>query len=460
VIRYLGLFNQERLLLTSPKALSEVLVTRAYDFVKPAEVVWILGRLLGHGVLLAEGDEHKAQRRNLSPAFSFRHVKDLYPILWNKSRECVQVMTEQVRPGSSDYYADKPQEAPVMVVYQWASRATLDIIGTAGMGHDFGSIRDPTNALYRTYQAMFKPTGQAKLLALMSTFLPGWLINLMPFKRNGDVRRAKAVLENVCADLVREKQEKLERKELDDVDILSVAMESGGFDERSLIDQLLTFLAAGHETTASALTWSIYQLAVNPDMQTRLRAEVRAKLPPLDAVDAVVTSRELDSLAYLNAVCSESLRYHSPVPAVQRIAIKDTIIEGNRVPAGTRIVACAAATNRDVTLWGPDAYQFNPDRWLVDSTTDDGKKKVKAAAAGGATSNYSFLTFLHGPRNCIGMNFARAELASLLAAWVGRFEFELADPAQRDEKNIDIRGMVTAKPHDGLRVRVKVVEGW
>ena len=248
------------------------------------------------------------------------------------------------------------------------------------------------------------------------------------------------------------KKEKLEKHELTDVDILSVALESGGFTEENLIDQMMTFLAAGHETTATAMTWAIYMLCLNPDMQTRLRAEVRETLPSA-AEESVVTSQQIDHMPYLNAVCSEVLRYYPPVPMTLRDAVRDTSIAGQFVPKGTRIMLAPWAINKDASLWGEDAAKFNPDRWLPSPSNPQSHN-------GGAASNYSYLTFLHGPRSCIGQAFAKAEFACLLAAWVGRFEFTLKNEAEYEEKNVLIKGGVTAKPARGLHVRSKVVEGW
>jgi hypothetical protein len=87
LIRYLGMLNQERIFPTSPKALAEVLVQRNYEFIKPRNVREGIGRILGVGILLAEGDEHKVQRKNLMPAFAYRHVKNLYPVFWGKAGE-------------------------------------------------------------------------------------------------------------------------------------------------------------------------------------------------------------------------------------------------------------------------------------------------------------------------------------------------------------------------------------
>ncbi|RDW77310.1 cytochrome P450 monooxygenase-like protein [Coleophoma cylindrospora] len=459
LIRYLGLLNSERILVASPKALAEVLTTKNYDFIKPAHITTGLGRLLGVGVLLAEGDEHKVQRKNLMPAFAFRHVKDLYPVFWNKSREAVIAMTnhaksQQALTKSEDVEkVTTNEDAIVIEAGSWASRATLDIIGVAGMGQDFGAIRDPDTLLNRTYRTVFKPSKQAQILGLLAMFLPAWFVSRLPVKRNGDVERAAEIIRTICRQLIRAKKDKLEKHELSDVDILSVALESGGFSEENLVDQLMTFLAAGHETTASAMTWAIYMLCLHPEVQTRLRQEIREKLPSIDE-DTDITSHDIDHMPYLNAVCNEILRYYAPVPLTIRESAVDTTIADQFVPKGTKIMLIPWATNKDESLWGPDARKFNPDRWMP-REGDAGR-----SASGGATSNYAMLTFLHGPRSCIGQAFAKAEFAILLAAWIGRLSFELNDPREMDEKNILIKGGVTARPANGMHVKMKVVEGW
>jgi len=99
------------------------------------------------------------------------------------------------------------------------------------------------------------------------------------------------------------------------------------------------------------------------------------------------------------------------------------------------------ATNRSVDLWGADAETFDPERW------------IKNPGSGGSVSNYGLLTFLHGPRSCIGQGFARAEFACLVAAWVGAFEMELVD---RDMV-VEVQGGVTTKPKGGVKLRVRAV---
>lgn len=442
-------------------------MTKNYDFTKPPMVRAGLGRLLGIGVLLAEGDEHKVQRKNLMPAFAFRHVKDLYQVFWKKSCEGVQAMVEQIEldaakeptspttvdPEKDALGKDSSGKTGTVEVGAWASRITLDIIGVAGLGFDFGAIADPGNKVFQTYNHVFKPNRQAQLLGLLGLILPMWIVTRLPMKRNGDIAEAAKTIRGVCHDLIRAKKEKLARKELTDVDILSVALESGGFTDDNLVDQLMTFLAAGHETTASAMTWAVYLLSKYPDVQWRLRAEVRAKLPSIYDASAAVSSLDIDRMPYLQAFCSEVLRYFSPVPMTIREAAVDTSILGVRVPKGTRIILGITANNKDPAMWGPDAGEFNPERWMPKYEGD------KSAAAGGTESNFAFMTFLHGPRSCIGQAFARAEFACLVAAWIGKLEFELADPELADESKLEIKSNVTMKLGKGLYVKVKVLDG-
>jgi cytochrome P450 len=197
-------------------------------------------------------------------------------------------------------------------------------------------------------------------------------------------------------------------------------------------------------------------MAKYPDMQQRLRDEIRAHLPSADS-DAAVTSTDIDSLPYLNAVCSEVLRIHSPVAQSVRVANHDITVQDQFIPKDTLLVLVPWTTNTDPRLWGSDAHDFKPERWL---SPEQGGTSATNAASGGATSNYAFMTFLHGPHSCIGGSFAKSELACLVAAWIGRFSFELKDKALLDERNIKINPSIVAKPEGGMHMLVRVVEGW
>ena len=176
LIRFLDMFNAEILLPVSPKALAEVLVQRPYDFIKPPGLVTGLGKILGVGVFLAEGEEHKKQRKNLMPAFAFRHIKELYPVFWSKSGELVQALTSH---SEASCRRDGDKSGASIDVKDWASRATLDIIGLAGLGRDFNAIKDTDDELIRTYRKIFSSSRSGQILAALFMVAP-WLMRALP----------------------------------------------------------------------------------------------------------------------------------------------------------------------------------------------------------------------------------------------------------------------------------------
>ena len=445
------LFNRDRILVTSPKGLAEVLTTKSYDFVKPDMLRTGLIQILGEGILLAEGDVHKIQRRGLQPAFAFRHVKELYPIFWDKAKEMVGCVEAALAAKSA-------AGSTTIEMGEWFSRATLDIIGKAGLGQDFNSLADPDTDLNRSYRKIFAPSRAAQLLGILQFFLPGWLLQNLPIQRSTDIAAAAKTARDTARQIVRNSKLAIEQKKELKPDITSIALESGVFTEDELVNNMMTFLAAGHETTSTALTWAVYLLSKHPSIQFRLRSEIHAHI---NSLDDSIDSTKLDSCTYLSATCNEVLRLYSPVPMTLRSARIDTSILGQFIPRDTKVIMAPWATNLDTSLWGPDAAEFSPDRWISvsDSGNGNGTGNGKATVlnhSGGASSNYAFLTFLHGPRSCIGQKFAVAEMAALLGTFVGAFEFEMMD---HDEK-IDIRGGITSRPRNGMRLNLRRVEGW
>lgn len=217
-----------------------------------------------------------------------------------------------------------------------------------------------------------------------------------------------------------------------------------------------------HETTSSALTWAIFLLSKHVDTQDRLRKECQEACGRLDPSE--VNAEVIDSLHFLEAGCNEVLRIYPSAPITSRAAVRETRVGNAVIPKGT--YACSYpvfhfakasanapffcpdmpvnipiwALNHLPSLWGQDADEFRPDRWMG----PDGKH-------GGATSPYAFMTFLYGPRGCIGQSFARNELKCLLTALLIHFELRLKNP---DEVPVP-EGAVTIMPRDGLEIIVR-----
>lgn len=434
-IRYYAISNIERLLVTSPKALSEILVTKCYNFVRPEVARLQLAVVAGNGLLVAEGEEHKAQRKSLNPSFTYRHIKDLYPVFWSKALELVQVIEN-----------DLPAHDGTVQIRTYAVRALMDVIGVAGMDHDIGALKDPDNELRRRYESLFLiPTIYHRFIALMALYVPGfrWLFKI-PTQHKRQVAENIKYIRSAANKIVQERKAQLQNGKSSGIDIVSVALRSGTFTDKNMVDQIMTFLAAGHETTSSALQWSIYALCKYPKVQERLREEIRTCLSDYDA-SIPVTASVIDSLPYLNAFMNEVLRYWPPVPVVSRQAVRDVVIAGHPIPKGTVINLAAEVTNRDPNFWGPDAEEFKVERWLTSNGTANNN--------GGASSNYAYLTFLHGPRSCIGEKFARGELACIVAALVRRFRMRLID----ENKKLETRTTITKAPLDGVMAKFEVI---
>ncbi|KAF2402949.1 putative P450 monooxygenase [Trichodelitschia bisporula] len=442
LIYFRGFLYQDRLLLTNPQTLAEVLVQKSYDFEKPTKLRNFLRRILGDGLIIVEGDEHKFQRKHIMPVFGFRHIKELYPMMWKKAVALTQGVAEEVaegRDGTKD---------TVVEVNHWANKVTMDIIGVAGLGRDFGALRNSDDELIQNYEEILEPTLEKVLYFASQIVGPPAIIDRLPLRINKRMKATTGALNRICNELVRDKRKAMEKGGDEHLDILSVLIKSNNFSDQQLVDQLLTFLAAGHETTSSAFTWTTYLLATHPDIQTRLREEIRSAVssgfsPEFDLAGI------LEGLPLLNAVCNETLRLYPTVPITIRDSIRPTTIGGQFIPKDTQILISPWAVNRSPHLWGDNASEFVPDRW-IDAKTG------KPNNNGGTSSNYSLLTFLHGPRSCIGERFAKAELRCLVASFVGAFEMEVAFP----EEEVVPAGVITTKPRDGMKLRLRPVGTW
>jgi cytochrome P450 len=444
------MLNNANVIVTSPAALQEVM-TRTYEFPKPIGIRYLVGRVLGNGMVLSEGDEHKQQRRTFLPAFAPRHIRDMYPIFWKKAVESLNKLLEGGK--------NNKEGVTEFEVGHWASRTAMDVITMAMMGKDFGAIQDQDSPLAKVFRTLLEPTRGFLVLAILKSFIPPFLVDRLPVKWNKWMDEAITTIRSTCTDMLHEAKEKLANKKLFGKDFLSIAVQYedvAQVSEDGVVDQLTNALGAGHETISVAITWAVYMMCVHPEWQTRLREEIRTHMPsPNDlAKGSEPVAADVETqMPLLQAFISETLRRFPPVPATARWATNDSIIAGQFIPAGTRLGIPIKATNWDKRIWGPDAHEFKPERWIG----PDGK----VTTTGGANSNYGFLTFLQGQRACVAKGLATAEMACVLGAWVGHFEFSLVDETMLDETTIEISaGALAGKPLHGMNVRAKPVPGW
>ncbi|RPA84155.1 cytochrome P450 [Ascobolus immersus RN42] len=465
LITYKAIFNTERVSPTTVAAMAEVLVHKAYEFEKPwfmrEGVATIIGK---NGIFFAEGEQHKFQRKHMNPAFSYRYLKQsLLPIFWSCSTTFIDRLVEehQILPSSS------PEEGftPFLDIQEWLSRCTLDIIGQAGFGVNFDAMHKDGSELSRAYATIFgKPGPLTTAWRIVSFFIPVYftypLIRWMEEFRTVD--RCIEVVRGASKKVVQDKKREIEKRggrdaasamDGKDKNLISIIMEEMDFPEETLIDQTLTFLAAGHETTATALTWCVYQLTTHPEWQTLIRNEVRTNIPSPTRSD--LTPENIESLTFLKAFASEVLRFSAPISLMYRQASNDTTIAGHPIHKGCIVTIPVQAFNRDEAQWGPTAKKFDPYRFLkkAPGSTEE-SSEYHYDPSGGSHSNFNFMTFFHGPRSCIGKDFAKEELYCVLAALIGRFEFV------GDGKEPVIEFSLTNKMRGGLPVKMRWVAGW
>lgn len=229
------MFGNRMLFLAGPRAIADVFVHNPYDFVKPSRVIAFLVTILGDGLLLAEGDAHRFQRKKIMPSFSFRHIKELYPIFWSKSLGLVDAVRAEM-------YEKEGQ----VEMNHLATLVTFDIIGLAGLGHDFKTLKSERDPLVAVYEELLETSGEKAAYFAANMLLGPKLVQWLPWKLNKTIRNDAKILRQGCDELVRTKKEHMKVAGEEHVDILSILLKSGDFSDSDLSDQLLTFLAAGY----------------------------------------------------------------------------------------------------------------------------------------------------------------------------------------------------------------------
>jgi len=233
----LNAFDLE-VLVAKPQLLADILVHKAYDFIKPPKVSAFLRHVLGDGLIMIEGDQHKFLRKNTMPAFSFRHIKDLYPMMWDKSVLMSEALQEALVSGEG-------KGTGVVDLCNWTSRVTLDIIGVAGMGREFNTLKKAEDPLLDIYEQLLEPDPEKLAFAGASIGIGLDFVRLLPWRMNGVFKYLTSTLGRLCGPMLQEKKDAIVKAKDDHFDVLSLLIKSGNFSDEQLKDSLLTFLAAG-----------------------------------------------------------------------------------------------------------------------------------------------------------------------------------------------------------------------
>ncbi len=395
--------------ITAPAMVKTVLLDERDKFLKLAQIR-LLSPLLGKGILTSEGADWKWQRQASAPMFRPQELAGFVPTFVRAAQAVVERWRAQ--PGA------------VQPVDRDMTEATFEVISATLLPS--GDERMP-QAIERSTRLFQRSGAWGQLYAVAN--LPKWL----PQPGRRSMGRAIGALRSAVLALVAERRAGGAAKD----DLLHRLMqardpETGqSMNDEQLVDNLLTFYLAGHETTAKALTWTLYLLARSPEWAHTLEEEI-ARVTG----GAQIAAGHLEQLVLTQQVLKESMRLYPPVPLMTRQAVADTKLGDHPVRAGTSVVMPIYAIHRHARRWEePDA--FDPARF--------------APQREAAIPRYQYMPFGAGPRICIGMGFAMMEATAMLATMLRHATFS-AIPG-RDPVPV---ARVTLIPGGGMPLTVRV----
>lgn len=386
-------------LVSDPAWVDHVLRINAKNYGKATIQYRTLALVTGYGLLAADTTGWRDQRRMLQPAF---HHDVVAGVVQHSVTATNQVLSK----------LDKSVNTEVDLDHEMMQLA-LNVVGSALFGADFQLRAE------RVVSATLKGLDVVVSRARTPIFPPKWL----PTPLNLKLRNANRTLERAVDQIISAAEQ---TPQLNTISQLLVSELTAGNITRSQVrDELVTFIVAGHETVASALSWALHLLSLNPEIQQRLAAEAAEVLGERDPEFA-----DYAKLKYAKAVFNEAMRLYPPAWVLTRNAIAADEIDGVTIAPGSLIVISPWVVHRDKTAW-PNPAKFDPDRFLAEDRIASG----------------AFIPFGLGNRMCIGRDFAMFEGVISLAMLARKFKF---DPVN----DIVPLPSVTVRPKHGLLLKL------
>ncbi len=399
---HVKLLHLDGYLLSHPDLIEQVLITSNRNFIKPS-LLRRASEVLGNGLLTSDGDFWLRQRRLMQPAFHRDRIVGYGETMVMRTHE----MLERWQDGS------------VFDVHDEMMRLTLAIVAETLFGVDVDDrASDVGEALDMALQRFIDKMG---LISLFDRF---------PLPRNIRFNRVRRRLDGIIYDIIHERRGASHAGN----DLISMLLQAqdedgAGMSDLQLRDEVMTLFLAGHETTAIALSWTLYLLAQHPKIEQNLVDEIDTVLggSPPGAAD-------MQKLRYTEMVVKESMRLFPPAWRVGREAIRDCRIGEYDIPKGAQVIMSQWVVHYDPRFFD-EPELFDPSRW----------NEERAAKL----PKFAYFPFGGGARRCIGDTFAMMEAALILATILQRFHLEL-----RQTEPVDFLPSITLRPKSGITMRV------
>ncbi|RLN73371.1 hypothetical protein BBJ28_00012984 [Nothophytophthora sp. Chile5] len=429
-----------------PDIIEDVVRTHAESFGKGEYVHQVLSDFMGDGMIAVDGHKWLRQRKTASNLFSMRGLRD----------SMAAVVQENILTLHSTFQeAAKTGES--LDLFAFFNRFTFEVIAEIAFGIKFGALGTEDE---HPFEAAFNFATQRLFVRFLE---PSWLWKTQRWLDVGTEKEFKKqvqIIDDTCYSIISrsltKRQKTADAKEstatIADVqksDLISLFLEGVSddeakpgeeFDPKFLRDIVVTFMTAGRDTTASALSWFFYVLSQHPEVEAKIRQEMAATLPDLASGAAPSPSmQQANDLVYLEAALKETLRLYPAVPSNIREALCDVVLcDGTVVKAGETVSWSSYSMGRMPHVWGPDAKEYKPERWL---DPDTGKLI--------AVSPYKFTLFSAGPRVCLGAKLAMMEMKITAASVLSKYHLTVV-PGQ----DVTYRLGLTLAMKNGLQVTV------
>ena len=399
-------------LVSDPAAIRRVLMDNSQNYHKDWLQRRVLSAGLSNGLLTAEGQQWRMQRRALAPLFARRTVLSFSVAMIDAAAALVERL--KLRDGQIEDIAVE------------ATRLTLDVLERTMFSDGLGRSPEEIRLAMKHY---FEAIGRLDPFDVLG--LPNWVPRLSRWKLRPMLRLFESAIDAIVSTRRRRIAEDPDSVPRDILTLLLEARdpETGeGLSEVEVRANILTFIAAGHETTANSITWSLFLLSQSPEWRRRVQAEADREL------DGDVEGLA-ERLVETRAVIDEANRLYPPIAAISRAALAPDVLAGEPIRRGTMVVIAPYVLHRHRALWAdPDA--FDPNRFL-----DGARERI---------DRFAYLPFGVGPRICIGATFALQEASIVVATVMRHFTLELAPghavwPVHR----------VTVRPSGGLPMIVR-----
>ncbi|XP_022770316.1 cytochrome P450 704C1-like [Durio zibethinus] len=397
----------------------------------------VLKDLLGRGIFASDGEQWRQQRKVASFEFSTRVVRDFScSIFGSNAAKLVRVLQELTVSGQ------------VFDMHDMLMRSTLDSILEIGFGIELNCL-EGSNEEGAVFTKAFDDSNELIYWRIIDPF---WkLKRVLNIGSEAVLKKNIRIIDSFVYNVISTKRKLLAMQREYCVvreDILSRFLAEKRKNPKVMNDQylrdiILNFMIAGKDTSANALSWFLYMLCKNPLIQEKVAQEVRDVIgrkendADIDNFMAAISDADLEQMHYLHAALTETLRLYPIIPLDGvRAKMDDILPDGYKVKKGDGVFYMAYAMGRMTYVWGDDACNFRPERWLNNGVFQP-------------QSHFKFIAFHAGPRMCLGKNFAYRQMKIISIALLHHFRFKLAD----DKENLTYRTMLTLQVKGGLHLQ-------